>query len=197
MGEVNITEIFCTELQTEHNNKMQHIKGHEKAYALLSYAIRECYGLTKLPEIKKTKTGKPFFPDMRSVHFSISHTSSLVMCALSSEPIGCDIEFIRNVTEKTIYRVMSDTEWQRFGKDGKRLTDFFKLWTLKESVVKLKDEVDLRFGSTDFMLNPVRNLKDSLLNCAVYTDIPHCVAAACAYNNVLPDRLIMVDSSSL
>lgn len=38
--------------------------------------------------------GKPRLRDFPGIHFSISHTDGLVMCAVADHPVGCDVERI-------------------------------------------------------------------------------------------------------
>lgn len=44
--------------------------------------------------ISEETGGKPRLRDFPSIHFSLSHTDGLVMCAVSDHPVGCDVERI-------------------------------------------------------------------------------------------------------
>ena len=46
------------------------------------------------PEIAVDSNGKPSLRDLPGVHFSISHTDGLVMCAVADHSVGCDVERI-------------------------------------------------------------------------------------------------------
>lgn len=46
------------------------------------------------PEIAVDPGGKPSLCDFPGIHFSISHTDGLVMCAVADHPVGCDVERI-------------------------------------------------------------------------------------------------------
>ena len=67
------------------------ISGSEAVYSLLGHMFKTIYG-GDLPAIEKTPNGKPFFPARQDVHFSLSHSRTHVMCALSNKPVGVDIE---------------------------------------------------------------------------------------------------------
>ena len=54
-------------------------------------------------------SGKPFFHDLPDVHFNISHTGGLVVCAVGNIPIGIDAERIRPYP-KSVLRKMTDRE---------------------------------------------------------------------------------------
>jgi 4'-phosphopantetheinyl transferase len=58
--------------------------------------VADVYGAA-LPAVKKHRTGKPYFPDRPDIFFSLSHTSTHVLCAVASTPVGVDIEAIRPV----------------------------------------------------------------------------------------------------
>ena len=102
--------------------------GSETVYKLLEHAFRTEYGAA-LPEIKKTPNGKPFFPLRPDVHFSLSHSKTHVLCALSREPVGVDIESPRRISERAVRYFCSPEEL--------RLFDPLDLWVLKESYIKL------------------------------------------------------------
>ena len=103
--------------------------GSEAAYSLLEYAVGREYGLSALPEIKRGRYGKPYFPGWPDIHFSLSHARTHVLCAVSSCPVGCDIESPRIISRRTV---------EYFG-SAAELADFepLELWVLKESYVKL------------------------------------------------------------
>lgn len=103
-------------------------RGSPDAYALLALMLRTEYGLP-LPEITKTPAGKPYFPACPGLHFSISHTDTRVLCAAAAFPIGADIQDIRTLRPGVAERVCTAEELAQF--------DFFDLWTLKESYIKL------------------------------------------------------------
>ena len=82
--------------------------------------------------------GKPFVEN--GPYFSISHCKQGIVVAVADEPIGVDIEEIRNVDDALIERVLSKTE--RFALqatvNGEMARDraFTRLWTQKEAVLK-------------------------------------------------------------
>ena len=46
------------------------------------------------PEITVDPSGKPSLCDFPGIHFSISHTDGMVMCAVADHLVGCDVERI-------------------------------------------------------------------------------------------------------
>ena len=102
---------------------------HSAGLKLLSAAYGRFVG-GPVPEVLKGKNGKPFFPNRPDVYFSISHSGNFALCAIDFFPVGADIEFIRPVSSALIRRVCGELEAQA--------ADFFTLWVLKESLVKLR-----------------------------------------------------------
>ena len=102
--------------------------GHAAAYALLRRVFARDYG-GDLPIIEKTPNGKPFFPERPGIHFSISHTKTHVLCALSNSPIGADIESPRYISRTALGFFASPEELALF--------EPLDLWVLKESYLKL------------------------------------------------------------
>ncbi len=103
--------------------------GRADAYRLLAYAYRRLYG-APLPEIVKTPEGKPFFSARPEVYFSLSHTRGRVMVCMGDVPCGCDTQLTRPVPDSVVARTCTPEELAAF--------DFFELWTLKESLIKLR-----------------------------------------------------------
>ena len=115
--------------------------GSAAARRLLSRAVLLEYGLRGL-RIEKTALGKPFFPDRPDIHFSISHTDGAVLCAVSSAPVGCDVQIRRAVRDGLPERVCAPEELVWF--------DFFELWSLKESWIKLCGRLDRSLREVSF-----------------------------------------------
>lgn len=81
---------------------------------------------------------------MSSLHFNISHTSSLIACGVTTDvPIGIDVEEkhrkMRNNILSFARRYFSPSEVEflhSFSDPEKQRQEFIKLWTLKEAYVK-------------------------------------------------------------
>lgn len=83
-------------------------------------------------EILKNGYGKPFAKNL-PVHFSVSHSADLVVCAVSDKETGIDIEKIRPFNIKTAEKFSTEKELEyiRSKENG-----FFEIWTLKEAYFK-------------------------------------------------------------
>ena len=74
--------------------------------------------------------GKPYIEG--GPFFSISHCKEAIAVALDDQPIGIDVEAIRNVDQDLILRTMNEEEQKQIHSNR----DFTRLWTQKEAIVK-------------------------------------------------------------
>lgn len=77
-----------------------------------------------LPELKSydialTPSGKPYLVNYPQLHFSLSHSDEVVMCAISDGPVGCDVERVVELSAEMRQKIGS-----------------IELWTLKEAEFK-------------------------------------------------------------
>ena len=161
--------------------------------ALLNRAVFEEYGLRGL-RIEKTEHGKPYFPERPDIHFSLSHTEGAVMCAVSSSPVGCDVQIHRQVPERLPERVCSPEELLQFR--------FFDLWALKESWIKLRGEIDrplreISFSARDGLISappcPADGSDPLPVFARVYEGPDGYSAAVCSAGDGLPADMEIVD----
>lgn len=108
-------------------------------------------------KIKRNKHRKPFFENLTDFHFNISHSGELMTIAVSSSPVGVDIEKIHDFNPKIINR------FHQYEKDYINSKDtqnrFFEVWTKKESCLKylgcgLAGGLD-KFSVFDFSPSPI------------------------------------------
>ncbi|WP_391204482.1 4'-phosphopantetheinyl transferase family protein [Psychrobacillus sp. L4] len=88
---------------------------------------------------KRNRFGKPFLTGFSGFHFNISHSGEFVVCAIDENPIGIDIEQVKNINyEHIAMNFFSKSENNYIFKSGldNQLKRFYELWTLKESYIK-------------------------------------------------------------
>ncbi len=83
---------------------------------------------------ERNENGKPYAVNT-DVFFSVSHSADTVVCAVSENEIGIDIEKIKNIRLKVAEKFATESEIRYIGTDVRR---FFEIWTLKESFFKCK-----------------------------------------------------------
>ncbi|MDR3222257.1 MAG: 4'-phosphopantetheinyl transferase superfamily protein [Methanobrevibacter sp.] len=103
--------------------------------------------------------GKPFLDNYPNISFNISHSGELVMVGVCDEDIGVDIEKIQNLD----YSGLSNhffhlNEYKEIVNSENPINTFFRIWTLKESYVKMKGTgiVDLK----SFIVNIKKKIID-------------------------------------
>ena len=109
-------------------------------WLLLRRCCRELLGLAEVPAVAHTASGKPFFPSLPGVHFGLSHCRVAVACAMAHEPIGIDVEAVSPLDVDVARHVLSDDELGHVLADGCPPLAFTRLWTMKESLLKLTGE---------------------------------------------------------
>ena len=83
-------------------------------------------------EFSVTGYGKPYISGF-DVHFSISHSGDMVVCAVSDKETGIDIEKIRKINPRSSQKFASESEEKYINTHE---NGFFKIWTLKEAYFK-------------------------------------------------------------
>ena len=160
--------------------------GSAWVWSLLEYAVREQWSC-ELPKIALTAGGKPFFPSRPEICFSLSHTKNAVLAAVSSFPIGADVEF-RRKTKPALERRLLELQHGDL--------DLFEVWTLRESWFKLTGEGDLRsipFAREDGVISG----PDPALRCRLYDEIPDCCAAVCSLSETPSENLLYIPPDAL
>ena len=78
--------------------------------------------------------GKPYLCRKPDVHFNLSHSGHTVLCALSRQEVGCDIEQIGRLTIKIARRCFHPEELTCGNAED--MGELTTIWTLKESFAK-------------------------------------------------------------
>lgn len=107
------------------------------AGALLQYALQ--MENVREPSFDITSNGKPYLVGEESLHFNLSHSEGMVMCAIAEKEVGCDVEKKAVLNRRLAEYVMTEYELDRiYGleRNMEQQEMFFRLWTLKESYMK-------------------------------------------------------------
>ena len=83
--------------------------------------------------------GKPYIRHYPEFNFNISHSGKWVVCALSRLPVGIDIEHMKESNLSIAKRYFTNEEYKIIinSCEETRKEMFYRLWTLKESYIKL------------------------------------------------------------
>lgn len=106
-------------------------------YLLLKKALKELYAIDESPLFGYEAGGKPYIIGHPEIFFNLSHCRHAAACALDSQPIGVDIESGRTFKESLARHVLNDKEYEKVVSAKSPAREFMKLWTMKESLLKL------------------------------------------------------------
>lgn len=96
-------------------------------------------GTPKRLSIRRDLAGKPYLENI-PLHFNVSHSDSLLAIALSTTPVGVDVERISTSTEVSVIAgtafASDEVAWLESMDDMRRVRKFTELWSLKEAHLK-------------------------------------------------------------
>lgn len=81
-------------------------------------------------------------PEADGICFNLSHSGDLVICAFGEKEVGCDVEKIAESPKRIAERFFHPGEKAYLKSCGqeKRNEEFYRLWTMKESYIKMTGE---------------------------------------------------------
>ncbi len=100
-------------------------------YLLKIHCGLDCY------ELFFNKNGKPYLKN-RDLYFNISHSGNYIVCALDANEIGCDVQAVIAYNPRVASRFFCQAETDYINRCENREEIFFRLWALKESILKAK-----------------------------------------------------------
>jgi 4'-phosphopantetheinyl transferase len=107
----------------------------------------------ELELLQTTAFKRPYLPNS-SVDFNISHAGNYVICALGSNlKLGVDVENRKEVDFDDFTRTMNPTQWNQILAAADPVAEFFKYWSIKESVIKA-DGRGLSIPLTEIIIHP-------------------------------------------
>ena len=129
------------ELPVERQQKIARHKQTDKRMqsfgaGLLLNRVLEKHGVS-VDTLRVDAGGKP---NADGICFNLSHSGAYVICAVSTKPVGCDIEQIKNAPKQIEERAFSQEERALLkGLDNDAYNhEFYRMWTQKESFLKMQ-----------------------------------------------------------
>ena len=105
------------------------------AYLLLKKLLSE-EKITN-PIFKTGKYGKAYISNHENIHFNLSHSGKMVLCAISDMEVGVDVEYIDPEIDLNIAKhYFYNSEYENIMDSENRPDEFFRYWVLKESYMK-------------------------------------------------------------
>ena len=109
-----------------------------KAYLLLQQGLKDEYGIEEELIFEYVSNGKPILRDYPEIHFNISHCKRGILCVIDKRSIGCDIEEIESRLDLDLcHDCFNDKEITEILSSSTPCLEFTKLWTMKESYLKM------------------------------------------------------------
>lgn len=184
-------KIFICHIQTEKQRVLS-----LGAKLLLKYVLAK-EGIQQY-EIEKGKHGKPFLKE-KDLYFNISHTKSCVVCVVNDSIVGIDIETKTRNLPQYYEKILSHDE-QIFLKSRKNFDmDFLRIWTMKESFVKMEGG---RIFENPNHICMIENMdfrkmwqqKQCFFHSYIDTEY---IVSVCAKQNVFPKTMTMVTAKDM
>lgn len=131
-------------------------------YYLLDYYIRNNNLNSSISEIKYSINGKPY---LNNINFSIANKDNITVLGVSHSKIGVDIEKITNYSNTILNYFFTEEEKSNILNNY----DFFKVYTLKESYVKMLDLslMDIKLDKYKYYYNFTINYNDYVISCVI------------------------------
>jgi 4'-phosphopantetheinyl transferase len=105
-------------------------------------------------QICRGENGKPSVVGCPDFYFNISHSGEYVVMAYGNAPVGVDVEQTRDKETRIAKRCFTDEEFEYISQsDDKSGERFFKVWTMKESYLKLTGR-GISVPLNSFYVNP-------------------------------------------
>ena len=87
--------------------------------------------------LQYSEQGKPSLVRHPNLHFNLSHSGTLAVCAVSGEPVGVDVETICDHGDEVARYCYQPKELDWLSQAPDRAQAFTRLWVRKESYIKL------------------------------------------------------------
>lgn len=136
---------FMNTLSDERKARVENAKREETKASLMASelllreVLRANYGITEL-NLKTNEYGKPYLADRDDLHFNVSHSGTKVVCTVSNVECGVDIEKVDAPHDimGVANKFFSTPEYSAMHLSPNPKEAFCRLWTLRESYVKMR-----------------------------------------------------------
>lgn len=139
------------------------------------------------PSFQTGKYGKAYISNHENIHFNLSHSGKMVLCAISDMEVGIDIEYIDPAIDLNIAKhYFYNNEYENIMNSENSADEFFRYWVLKESYMKytgfgmnlkldsfeiiIKDKISLKNDDNDLKFN-LFNIEDYKIGIASHFDV--------------------------
>jgi len=181
---------------------------------LIKYIIAEHLGVQpSLIVINRDKYGRPYCSMTQwKGDFNLSHSGEWVILSISEKcKVGVDIEKMNNISMEITNYFLTEKEQRNLynGKGNDLIKDFYKLWTLKESYVKLiglglsyplnSFEFEIKTKEECQELIKVHDYNNNLeaVYFKIYNDLEGYTLALCSNTKKLPSKIEIINLETI
>ena len=114
------------------------------------------------PNFKTEEYGKAYISNYDNIHFNLSHSGDIVLCAISDMEVGVDAEQVDPEIDLDIAKnYFYNSEYESIMKSDAPSEEFFRYWVLKESYMKYTGlGMNLELDSFEIIINDRIQLKN-------------------------------------
>ena len=115
------------------------------------------------PLFKVGKYGKAYISNNDNIHFNLSHSGKMVLCAISDKEVGADIEYNDSAIDLNIAKnYFYNSEYDNIMNAENPSEEFFRYWVLKESYMKYTGlGMNLKLNSFEIIIRDEIKLKNN------------------------------------
>ncbi len=193
-------------IDSGNDSENKNIRKESLGPALVQFCLRKHEELRDIePKITKTEYGKPYLVHTNKIQFNISHSEDWIICGISHNPIGVDIEYLKPRSFKQIARTLFTSEERDFILNANDIESaFYKIWTLKESYLKCKGTgLKEPLGNSSIKIEPdtinieIRDSNDSNFHFASYKLNKDYQVAVCVENEIPSTSITTISITDL
>lgn len=137
--------------------------------------------------------------NLDKTYSNLSHSGEYVVCAISTEPVGCDLEEIKDAPLKVAERRFCEGEIEYLSNlnEDLRNAEFYRIWTIKESYMKMTGEgLGMGLGSFEVSLGEEITIKKEgkQVNCYIKEyPLDGYKISVCSEDNDYAEELLIVN----
>ncbi len=102
---------------------------------LIRYGIKKRYPDEDI-HIGRTGLGKPYVKERSGYEFNLSHSGRIIAFAEDTEPVGIDVELVKEKDWRIFRRYFSREEMSLIENSSDPKACFFEMWTIREAFAK-------------------------------------------------------------
>lgn len=179
-SDTKLINLLMQLVSQERREKVEKFMFHQDSLRCLLGDLISRYAICKITGYKNSELkfnvnayNKPFLVEPSNLHFNVSHSGNVVVCAVADELVGIDVEYIKTIDFDIAKRFFTKEEYSSLmNQDPENQVKYFYLiWTLKESYIKADGRglsLPLNSFSIDIKRNKISVITNNQLKCCFF-----------------------------